>query len=99
MGNFWSCLSGKSNQAIASAAGDPVLEPIPDPDPAPSTIDDLKDGKFSNKSHKLFFSSSLVAQEYAIHLRLAFDMALYSFCSSSGQNFSTSTALIQFKVS
>ncbi|KAL9377205.1 hypothetical protein Peur_031325 [Populus x canadensis] len=47
MGNFWSCLSGKSNQAIASAAGEPVLEPIPDPDPAPSTIDNLKDGGIS----------------------------------------------------
>ncbi|KAJ6673175.1 KINASE CX32 putative-RELATED [Salix viminalis] len=43
MGNFWSCLSDKSNQAIASAAEAPVLEPIPET--APSTINDLLDGK------------------------------------------------------
>ncbi|KAJ6731961.1 hypothetical protein OIU79_003148 [Salix purpurea] len=43
MGNFWSCLSDKSNQAIASAAEAPVLEPITET--APSTINDLLDGK------------------------------------------------------
>ncbi|KAF9662929.1 hypothetical protein SADUNF_Sadunf18G0105400 [Salix dunnii] len=62
MGNFWSCLSdkssqapptindlldGKLNQAIASEAEDPLLKLIPDPDPAPSSINVLIDGGIS----------------------------------------------------